>query len=292
MNKRSSTHIKLGIFVTIGFLLFAVAVYYISAKQQLFSKTIRISAIFTDVSGLQAGNNVRFAGVTVGLIASITIESDTTVRVDMLINEDARRFMKKDAVASIGSEGLMGNKIVILTPGTSSGTEIEDNDFVKTTPPLNLDRVLHTFKTTSDNVQLITADLTDIVHSIRRGKGTIGQLLMDSTYLMQTRNNLEQITSDIVAMSSSLRSGKTVMGKLLMDSTYLTIPINNAIRITSDLSDITASVRSGQGAVGRLLMDSTTAVTLDTTMLNMKRATYQMEHRLEEARKSFLLWGF
>jgi len=292
MNTRSSTHIKLGIFVTIGFLLLAVAVYFISAKQQFFSKTFRISAIFGDVSGLQAGNNVRFAGVTVGLIASINIESDTTVRVDMLINEDARRFMKKDAVASIGSEGLMGNKIVIVTPGTASQPEIEEHDFVTTIPPLNFDRVLNKFKTTSDNVEHITADLADIVHSIRRGKGTVGQLLMDSTYLKQTRDNLTQITSDVVAISGSLRSGRTVMGKLLMDSTYLTIPINNAIRITSDLSDITASVRSGKGAAGRLLMDSATAFTLDTTLINVKKGTYQMEHRLEEARKSFLLWGF
>jgi len=137
MNKRSSTHIKLGIFVTIGFLLFAVAVYFISAKQQFFSKTFLITAIFGDVSGLQAGNNVRFSGVTVGLIASINIESDSTVRVAMLINEDARRFMKKDAVASIGSEGLMGNKIVILTPGTTSQPEIEENDLVRTIPPLS-----------------------------------------------------------------------------------------------------------------------------------------------------------
>jgi phospholipid/cholesterol/gamma-HCH transport system substrate-binding protein len=292
MNTRSSTHIKLGIFVTIGFILLAVAVYFISAKQQFFSKTFRISAIFGDVSGLQAGNNVRFAGVTVGLIASINIESDTTVRVDMLINEDASRFIKKDAVASIGSEGLMGNKIVIVTPGTANQPEIEEHDFVTTIPPLNFDRVLNKFKTTSDNVEHITADLADIVHSIRRGKGTIGQLLMDSTYLKQTRDNLTQITSDVVAISGSLRSGRTVMGKLLMDSTYLTIPINNAIRITSDLSDITASVRSGKGAAGRLLMDSATAFTLDTTLINVKKGTYQMEHRLEEARKSFLLWGF
>ncbi len=292
MNKKSSTHIKLGIFVTVGFILFAVAIYFISAKQQFFSKTFRISAIFADVSGLQAGNNVRFSGVTVGLIASINIESDSTVRVDMLINEDARRFMKKDAQASIGSEGLMGNKIVIVTPGTTSQPEIEENDFVKTVPPLNLDGVLYTVKTTSDNVERITADLADIVHTIRRGKGTIGQLFMDSTYLKQTRDNLTQITGDFVAISGSLRSGKTAMGKLLMDSTYLTIPIDNAIRITGDLSAITASVRSGKGAVGRLLMDSATAFTLDTTMINVKQGTYQMKRRMEEAKKSFLLWGF
>jgi phospholipid/cholesterol/gamma-HCH transport system substrate-binding protein len=120
MGSTPTNHIKLGIFVVIGFLLLAGALYYISARQQFFSSTFRISGVFRDVSGLQAGNNVRFSGVTVGLVKRIQMESDSTVRVEMLINEDAHRFMKSDAVATIGSEGLMGNKIVVIIPGTEN----------------------------------------------------------------------------------------------------------------------------------------------------------------------------
>ena len=293
MNKKVTTHIKLGIFVTIGAVLFGATVYYISAKQQFFNKTFRISGIFSDVSGLQSGNNVRFSGVTVGLIESIQIETDTTVRVNMLINDNARQFIKKDAEASIGSEGLMGNKIIVITPGSSSQPEIENNDLVRTIPPLNFDQMLVTLKTTGDNVARITGDLADIVHTIRQGKGTIGQLFMDSTYLKQTRDNITRITGDFAEISGSLRSGKSAMGKLLMDSTYLKIPIDNAIRITSDLKDILAFVHSGKGAMGRMLMDSTTALTLDTTLINLKQGTYQMKHVMEESRNSFLMWkGF
>jgi phospholipid/cholesterol/gamma-HCH transport system substrate-binding protein len=292
MNTQSTTHIKLGIFVTVGFLLFAVALYFISAKEQFFSSTFRVSGIFADVSGLQAGNNVRFSGVTVGLVESITIESDTTVRVDMLINEKTRRFIKKDAEAAIGTEGLMGNKIVVVTPGSSNLPEIEDNDRITTRPPLDFDLMLHTLKTTNDNVEQITGDLADIVQTIRRGKGTIGQLVMDSTYLEEARDNVTQITNDVATITGSLRSGKSALGKVLMDSTYLTIPIDNAIRLTGDLAEVMASIRSGRGAAGRLLMDSTTALTLDTTLINLKQGSYNLKQVLKEAQSSFLLWGF
>ncbi|HLP17495.1 MAG TPA: MlaD family protein, partial [Bacteroidota bacterium] len=201
MNKQTSTNIKLGIFVTIGFLLLIAAIYFISAKQQLFNKTFRISGVFNDVSGLLAGNNVRFSGITVGIVETIRIETDTTVRVVMLINEDVRRFIKKDAQATIGSEGLMGNKTLTITPGTPTEDAIEDNDVIHTTPPLNLDAALNTMKTTSENVARITGDLADIVHTIRLGRGTIGQLFMDSTYLKETRDNLTKLTGDFAAIS-------------------------------------------------------------------------------------------
>jgi hypothetical protein len=109
--------------------------------------------------------------------------------------------------------------------------------------------------------------------------------------LKEARDNVTQITSDLTTISGSLRSGKGALGKLLMDSTYLTIPIDNAIRITGDLSDIMASIRAGRGAAGRLLMDSATALTLDTTLINLKQGSYHMKRVMEDARHSFLLWG-
>jgi phospholipid/cholesterol/gamma-HCH transport system substrate-binding protein len=292
MTKQTATNIRLGIFVTIGFLLFIGAIYFISAKQQLFHKTFRISGTFGDVSGLQAGNNVRFSGITVGIIESIKIISDTTVLVTMSIEEDVRRFIKVDAEASIGSEGLMGNKLLVITPGTSTQPVIEDNATIRTKPPLDLDKALSTLKTTGDNVEHITRDLADIVSTIRQGKGTIGQLFMDSTYLKETHDNLNQITTDFAAISGTLRSGRSGLGRILMDSTYLTVPIDNAIHITNDLSTIVGSVRAGKGVIGRLLMDSLSAFTLDTTLVNLKESAIHMNRVTEKAKHSFLLWGF
>ena len=290
MVKKAATHIKLGIFITIGFILFAVAIYTVGMNQQLFNKTFHISGTFSDVNGLQAGNNVRFSGITVGIIQRITMESDTSVRVDMSINDDVRQFIKKDAEAVIGTESLMGNKVLIITPGTSDLPEIEDGDMIKTNPPMNIDELMGTVKTTTDNLALMTSDLADIVHTIREGKGTIGQLLMDSTYLTVPIENAIAITSDLKGMVESMRTG--TIGQLLMDSTRLEVPIENAIRITNDLQQMVESIRNGEGVAGRLISDSAAACSMDTTLNNIMIGTENMKQVTHKAKRSFLLWGF
>ena len=118
MKKKVSHKVRLGIFVSLGILIFILAIYFIGEKQQLFRSTFRLSGVFRDVAGLQVGNNVRLSGINVGTIDNITIISDTSVRVIILVDETTRQFIKKDAVAGIGSEGLMGNKVLVISPGT------------------------------------------------------------------------------------------------------------------------------------------------------------------------------
>ncbi len=182
MEKNNQHNIKLGIFVSAGLVLLILGIYFIGDKQQLFNKTFQISGIFKDVSGLQVGNNVRFSGINVGVIESIEIVSDTAVRVDFNIDEDTRKFIKKDAKITIGSDGLMGNKVAIIIPGTIGKKEIQNNDVVSTTIPVSMDDILINLKTTTSNAALITDDLSIVMDNIRSGKGTIGKLFMDTVF--------------------------------------------------------------------------------------------------------------
>lgn len=118
MKKNSSNKIKLGIFVSFGLVALIIAVYFIGEKQLLFKNTFHLTGVFEDVGGLQAGNNVRLSGINIGTVESISLVSDTTVRVEIVIDESSRKFIKKDAVATIGSEGLIGNKVLVINPGT------------------------------------------------------------------------------------------------------------------------------------------------------------------------------
>src|ERR1700679_526374 len=120
MQNKTGNKIRLGVFVFITIILFITGIYFIGEKQQLFSRTFHISGVFKDISGLQIGNNVRFSGINVGIVEDIEQVTDTSVRVDMQIEEKAQKFMKKDVRAIIGSDGLMGNKIMIILPGTTS----------------------------------------------------------------------------------------------------------------------------------------------------------------------------
>ena len=206
MKKNTGNKIKLGIFITLGVMLFTIGIYFIGERQQIFRSTFRLSSVFKDVDGLEAGDNVRFSGINVGTIENISIVSDSSVRVKILINENTRKFIKKDAVASIGSEGLMGNKILIINPGTGGKAEIENNDTVLAIQPLNMDDILRSLKTTIDNTSHITKDLSKITSNIQSGKGTIGRLSMDQSYA-------QNIDSALVNMKEGSAGFKVLMDK-------------------------------------------------------------------------------
>jgi phospholipid/cholesterol/gamma-HCH transport system substrate-binding protein len=180
MKKTTGNKIRLGIFVSAAMLAFIVAIYFVGQRQQLFSSTFHISGIFKEVSGLQVGNNVRFSGINIGIIEDIEQITDSTVRVDMEIEESTKKFIKTNARAIIGSDGLMGSKLVIILSGSSGKKEISDNDFIETEQPVSMDDILFNLKTTTDNAAVITTGLAVIVQNMSEGKGTIGKLLMDS----------------------------------------------------------------------------------------------------------------
>ncbi|MES2691263.1 MAG: MlaD family protein [Bacteroidota bacterium] len=197
MKTETTNKAKLGLFVTIGIILFLAAIYFIGAKQQLFNDTFRVSTRFNDVSGLQVGNNVRFAGITVGTIENIEILDDTTVKVDMIVDSETKKFIRKDSKAVIGSDGLMGSKIMNILPGSNQQAEIEHNDLIVSVHPLNIDDIVVKLRTTVDNAAMISGDLSSIFHNMRQGKGTMGKLLMDEKFannLDKTVTNVEQGT--------------------------------------------------------------------------------------------------
>jgi phospholipid/cholesterol/gamma-HCH transport system substrate-binding protein len=180
MKRANGNKIRLGVFVTLGIALLIIGIYFIGQRQQLFSSTFQISAVFRDISGLQVGNNVRLAGINIGVIENIEMIADTAVRVDVIINESARKFIKSDARATIGSDGLMGNKNMVIIPGTAGQQIIKHRDFIKTNAPVSIDDLMGNLEVTSRNMAYITEDLSEITYNIRSGKGTIGRLLMDT----------------------------------------------------------------------------------------------------------------
>jgi phospholipid/cholesterol/gamma-HCH transport system substrate-binding protein len=288
MKKKINHKVRLGIFISLGIAVFIFAIYFIGEKQQLFRSTFRLSGVFKDVAGLQVGNNVRLSGINVGTIDNITIISDTSVRVVLFVDENTRQFIKKDAVASIGSEGLMGNKVLVLSPGTGGKKIIENDDVIATSQPIDIDDIMKSLKTTIDNTANITGNLAKISTSVESGKGTIGGLMMDKVW----RRDIE---STIINLKEGSDGFKVVMDKAgELDS--ILIAIKSTIRytsnITSDLATITNSLQSGEGTIGRLLMNTSAAENFDSTMFYMKESSTALKLLLEKAQGSWLLGGF
>lgn len=208
MKKNTGKKIMLGIFVCLGALFFTIAIYYIGKKQQLFNPTFRISGLFNDVHGLQVGNNVRFSGINVGVVENITIMTDTSVKVDLMINEETHRFIRKDARAIIGTDGLMGNKILIILPGTSHEQPIADNGYIRTTAPISFDDIMVKLKATGDNAASITSDLAVIMANIRAGKGTVGKLFMDSVFAGNIDQTVIELKEGAAGFTQNMEAAK------------------------------------------------------------------------------------
>ncbi|MDR3667022.1 MAG: MlaD family protein [Ignavibacteriaceae bacterium] len=222
MKKSISNKIKLGIFISLGVLVFIFGIYFVGERQQLFRGTFRISGIFRDVAGLQVGSNVRFSGIDVGTVNNISIVSDTSVRVDVLIEESTRIFIKKDALASIGSEGLMGNKILIINPGTGGKREIENNDIVGTVQPINMDDIMLSLKKTIDNSSNITSNLSSITGNIQSGKGTIGRLLMDHSLAQNFDSSIVNLKQGLFGLKNLMDDTKISFANNF-DSTFVNL---------------------------------------------------------------------
>ncbi|TVR80574.1 MAG: MCE family protein [Chitinophagaceae bacterium] len=200
MKNKSGQQIKLGVLVTVGVGLLILAIYFIGSRQHMFSQTFEVSAVFKDVSGLQVGNNVRFSGITVGTVNKIQIISDTSVRVSLVIESRTQQFIKKDAIAVISSDGLMGNKVMTINPGSTGGAEIENGDEIATIQPVTIDDIMVKLKETADNAALITKDLAIVMNNVSSGKGTIGKLFMDSSLA----DNLDEMLAGAIDAVSGL----------------------------------------------------------------------------------------
>ena len=116
MRTHTVNNLKLGAFVIAGLLFLIVMLYMVGRDQSLFGATFVIKARFENVQGLVYGNNVRFGGIQVGTVKKIDILADTVIEVVMIVDQKMKQFIHSNAIASIGTDGLMGNKVISISP--------------------------------------------------------------------------------------------------------------------------------------------------------------------------------
>jgi phospholipid/cholesterol/gamma-HCH transport system substrate-binding protein len=180
--------VRLGLFIAVGLAIFVIAIFIIGKQKNLFNPVFKLTANFYNVSGLQIGNNIRFSGINVGTVDNIKIINDSTVQVDMLIQKNVQQFIKTDCEATIGSSGIIGDRILIITQGSNDAPVAEDGQQIESTEPTETDNIIASLQVTADQ-------LAEIMIKVNSGNGTIGRLLQDSTIaenINQTIVNLKQ----------------------------------------------------------------------------------------------------
>lgn len=179
MYKESGFTWKLGMFVTIGLLLFIGTIYFIGKQQNLFGETFTLQSKFKTVSGLKVGNNVRFSGINVGTVSDIQLINDSSVVVKLMMKKEVQQFIKTDAKAGIGSDGLMGDKVLTIYPGTNSQQTIKNNGTLVSNEAIEMEDLMKGVKTSIDNAAVITNQLAEFSYKLNNGNGTLSKLLVD-----------------------------------------------------------------------------------------------------------------
>ena len=312
MKNTTSSNVQLGIFVMIGLAFLLFTLYLIGSNQNLFDQTFEVKATFYNVNGLMKGNNVRFSGIDVGTIKKVEIISDTTVKVTMVIKNNIHPFIKKNSVATVGTDGLMGNKLVNISNTSGGSSEIvEVGDMLTSIKPVETDEMLRTLDLTNQNLYLITTDLKRITQKLK-SSNSLWSLLMDTSVaqnvklsisnIRATTNNTAAFSRDLNFLIKDIKNGKGVAGVLLNDTVstkrlqnsiqQLQQATTKAVELTSDIRIVTEQLKKGQGATGVLISDTAFAKDLKKSMENIEFGTDRFNENMEAMKHNFLFRGY
>jgi len=255
--------LRLGLFVLAGTIVLALGLYLLGSKRNLFSSTITVEGTFRQVNGLRPGNNVRYMGINVGTVEHISIGNDTAVRVEMAIRADDAAHIRDNVMATIGSDGLMGNRLVELVPTNSEGAPIADGTVLRTSVPLDTDVMLKTLDRTNDNLAVITDEVRILATKLNTPGNAVdllsdtllaADLAMALTELREAASNARAATQGIDDMLGDVRSGKGVIGALLSDpaaETQVRTMLKNLEHVSDSLQAATADLSRFSGALNK-----------------------------------------
>ncbi len=308
MKTESINKTKLGAFVIVATTLLILGLYYIGSKKNIFHSTINVKAIFDDVGGLMPGNNVRYNGINVGMVTQISPISDSTIQVEFTIDLALTKFIKQNALVTIGTDGLLGNKLINISPQKKLAKNIKEGDIMQTINPLKIDNALRTLLVTNDNLKEISENLKGVSEKFNQNN-SLWKLLSDETIaenvksaLVQfkiTGNNTAILTGDLSKIVKNVKSGKGSIGSLVTDDNFSRKLDQTIIKINS-ISDsvalisgnfhfISKKIKNGEGNVGTLLTDTIFVHQLNESMKNIKDASDNFNQNMEALKHS---WPF
>jgi phospholipid/cholesterol/gamma-HCH transport system substrate-binding protein len=299
--------VKLGIFVIGGIVLFLASLFYLGRENNFFSKTFTVMAVFKNVEGLNAGDNVWLSGVKIGTVKDVKIVTEGQVVVTMALKEKQNQFIKKDATATVGSDGLVGNKIVVIRPGMANAT-IVDQDTIKSLSPTDTQELFNVAKDVGTNTEQITRDLKLITQKIVKGEGILGDIVNDGeisqdiratvSLLKASASNTQNVSRQAADLLSEVRNGDGLVPHLLTDSSYtgtfekmlsdLAEAGASARVMSDDLRRVTAQLDDEDNMLHLLLSDSAAAEDLRKTLGAATSAAEKLDENMTALQSNFL----
>jgi phospholipid/cholesterol/gamma-HCH transport system substrate-binding protein len=310
-NSRGISTLLTGIFVIAGIVILLIGIFIIGGKDKSFEKSVIVNAVFSDVNGLAKGSNVWYSGVKIGIVKKVSFV-EHGVAVSFSIDEDVQQKIRKDTKVKLGTDGLIGNKIVVLYGGTEAAPEVESGNTLPVENGVGTEEMMATLQGNNKNLLQITNDLKAVTRALAEGKGTIGQLLNDRTVanslqatmasLNRAGKNAQAFTANLSEFSGKLNNEGYFLNDLATDTSIMASlkhtaqQLNqvsvNANTVVENLNATTAKLNSNKGVVGVLLSDEQAAADMRQTLMNLESGTRKLDQNMEAMQHNFLLRGF
>jgi len=308
-NKRAVT---VGLFIATGLVILLVGIFTLGGQQKSFVRAINVSAIFDDVAGLQTGNNIFFSGVKIGTVKKVEFYGNSKVRVQLHIEKKAQEFIRQDAKAKIGTDGLIGNKIIVIYGGTTSAEHIQGGETLIVEKALSTEDMLATLQKNNENLVAITTDFKLVSKRLAEGQGTIGALLQDETLfknLESTVSNLQiaarnsqKLTGGIAEFTAKLETPGTLAEGLVNDTvimsnlkqavTQLNQAAAGASVFAENLKKSSNQLNATDNTLGMLLNDEKVGDDFKNVIQNLNTSSRKLDENLEALKHNFLLRGY
>ena len=308
-NRRNMT---VGIFIFIGLVIFVLGIFTLGSQKKAFIKSITLDVVFNDVNGLKEGGNIWFAGVKVGTIKKIQFYGASKVRVILNVEEEAQKYIHKDAGASISSDGLIGNKIIVISAGSLQAPVIQNGDRIKVEPTLSTEEMMKTFQVNNKNLVAITTDFKTLAANIVAGKGTAGALLADEQLannfkaivqnLKKTTVEANRMVLDLNTFSQTLNNKEGLANRMLTDTVIfarlqasadeLQKTAKSASEMANNLTTASEKLNKSDNAAGLLINDQAAADQIRQIMKNLESSTSTLNEDLKALQSNFLFRGY
>lgn len=298
MNKESLNKGKLGMFVVVGILLFIVVIYVIGINRNLFGSNFILNSQFKNVNGLKVGSNVRLSGINIGTVSKIEFLSDSLVLVRLLIKDEVQQFIKIDALASIGSDGLVGDKVLIIAPGTNSKSIVSNNGIIASRSSIEIDDIMESAKKSAKNAEVITKQLANFSFKMNEKNGFLSKLLTDikfSNSIDKTIQNLELSSNEIAKFTPKINDSNGLINKLLVDEDFtkkVDITLTNLQKSSSDLAVFTSKINNDSNVLSKLIDNKRLGNSVDTTITKIEVGAKGVIEIENAAKSNFFLRGY
>jgi phospholipid/cholesterol/gamma-HCH transport system substrate-binding protein len=301
---KNKTAVLTGIFVLAAIAILIVTILIVGKKNDSFTKSIVAKATFYDVNGLGKGNNVWYEGVKIGTVKDVVFASKG-VEVSFTIEDSALPHIYADSKAKLGSDGLIGNKIIVIYGGSSTTSTVKAGHVFSVEKASSTEEIMNTLQASNKNLLVITDNFKAITTDMASGKGNIGRLLKDETLmdklqvtmlsLQKSGSNAETLTANLAGFSSKLNKKGSIANDLVTDTSLfssLKETVTALKQATLNVKNETRALNDSSGSAGALLNDKTMASNLKNTVANLQSSTHKLDETMEALQHNFLVRGF